>query len=130
VQIESAAYLLQRLQLFTRLEPDSLPRRDSNLCARPRIAAYTSLTWPHVENPKAAKFDAFTLAEGALHTFEHRFNGHFSLRLGDSSFVHDFVDDVELDQVVLPSTACLNARPDLVGPANLMIRLGLRRCQA
>lgn len=94
--------LLKRLQFLTRLEPNCLSWRDSNLCARAGIASYACFARADVEDTKSAQLNPFAVSESTLHAFKDRFYGHFCFGFGDASPVNNFVDDVELYQDFLP----------------------------
>jgi flavin reductase (DIM6/NTAB) family NADH-FMN oxidoreductase RutF len=98
---------VERLQFFARLEANRFARGNGDFRARARVPADSRLPRFHVEYAESTKFDAITLLKSALHTFEHRFHGHFGLRLGNSGFVHNFVYDIQLDQRVPPSAAAV-----------------------
>src|SRR5579863_9000552 len=88
--------LLQRLQFLARLEADGLPWRDRHFGTSARVAANARLARTHIEDSKATQLDPLPLGQCAFHTFENGFDGHFGLGLGDTSAIHNFIDNVEL----------------------------------
>src|SRR5580692_9890382 len=93
--------LLQRLQLLTRLESHGLSRGDGNLRAGSRIPPDARLSRLHVEYAETTQLNAVALLERALHTLKDGFHRHFGLGLRDAGPVHNFVNDIQLDQVSL-----------------------------
>src|SRR5678815_3873324 len=89
--------LVDRLQLFPRLEAHGFARRNGNFGARPRISSNASLAWTHIEHAKSAQLNPIALRQRTLHALENRFNGEFRLGLRDASFIDHFVNDIELD---------------------------------
>src|SRR5271156_1150560 len=99
--------LLQRLQLLAGLEPHGLAGRDCDFGASARVAPDTSLARTNVEDAEAPQLDALAMRQSSLHAFKNRLNSHLGFGLGDSSFVYDFVNNVELDQDAPPGrTGC------------------------
>src|ERR1019366_2819533 len=90
--------LLQRLQLLAGLETYGLAGRDRDFRAGARIASDPRFARFHVEDSEATQFDAVARFERFLHGFEDRLDCHFGFGLGDAGAIHDFVDDVQLDQ--------------------------------
>src|SRR5947207_13752178 len=86
--------LLQCLQFFARLKPDSPSRRNRHLCSRPRIASNPGFPWPHVENSKPSELDPISFAQSFFHRFKDGLDRHFRFRLGDPRAVDDLIDDV------------------------------------
>src|SRR5207244_2274585 len=78
-----------------------LARGNGNLRARTRISTDAGLAGLHGEHSEAAKFDSIAMLKSAFHLLKHRFDGHFSLCLGDARLVDNFIDDVEFDQTTL-----------------------------
>src|SRR6267154_3478782 len=89
--------LVDRLQLFTRLEAHGLAGRNADLSAGPRIAPDAGLARAHIEHAEAAQFDAVALSQGALHALKDRLHRLLGFCLGDAGLSHNFVDDIELD---------------------------------
>src|SRR5262249_27005004 len=58
----------------------------------------------HIENPKAAQFDALAMGQGFFHAAEHGLDRQFGLGLGDAGFIDHFVNDVELYHESAPSS--------------------------
>jgi hypothetical protein len=92
--------LVDGLQLFARLEANSFSGRDAHFGAGAWIAANSGLSRTYVEDAEAAQLDAVALRERALHTFKIGFNGLLGFSLSDAGFVHNFIDDVELDHAI------------------------------
>src|SRR5262245_50115685 len=90
--------LLERLQLLTGFESNGLSRRNGNFRTGARIAADAGLARLDVEDAKSPQFNAIALLESLLHGLKDGLDGHFGLGLGDAGTVHNFVDDIELDQ--------------------------------
>ena len=93
-----APILLQRLQLFPRLETDCLAGGDRYLSACSWVSSDAGLPWPHVENAKASQFNAIAVAQRLLHALEDCLHSHLGLGLGYTSPADNLVDDVQLDQ--------------------------------
>src|SRR5207249_3591587 len=89
--------LVDRLQLFSRLEADSLPWGNTDFSSGPRIASDAGLSRAHVEHAEAAQLDAVALGQSALHALEDRLHRLLGFCLGDAGLSHNFVDDIELD---------------------------------
>lgn len=117
------ARLLQGLQFLARLETNCFARWNRDLRAGARVAPDAGLAGLHREDAETAKFNAIALFERALHFSEDRLNGHFGLGLGDPGLIHDFVDDIELDQGV-PQFGAERRNSD-----KPMILLSLFNCQ-
>src|SRR5690348_8120260 len=90
--------LLQRLQLLAGLEAHGLTGRNGNFRASARIAPDACLARLDVEDAEAAQFDTVALLEGLLHRFEDGLYRHLSFGFSNAGPIHDFVDDVQLDQ--------------------------------
>src|SRR5215467_9695501 len=99
------------LQFFAWLKTYCFARRNRNFSPGSRIAADASLAWTHVEHAKSPQFNTIALGQRLLHAFEDSFDGHFCFGFGDSGFVYDFVDDVELDHRRLPRGGVTNNPP-------------------
>ena len=99
---QSVARLLQSLQFLTGFETHGLPGGNGNLGAGARIAADSGLPRLDVEHAETAQLDPVTLLERLFHLFKYGLDRHFSLGLGNSSLVDNFVDDIELDQGLPP----------------------------
>src|SRR5580658_2106146 len=95
--------LLQRLQLLARLESHRFAGRYRDLRSGPRVAPDAGLARAHVEDPKSAQLDAFTMRKCPLHAFKNSFHRHLGFGFRNSGLVHYFIDYVELDHLCLPS---------------------------
>src|ERR1700685_1843404 len=82
----------KRLKFLAGFETHSLARRDVHLLARARIAADARLARLHVEDAKAAKFDAASVTQRVLHRLENGFNRLLGLGSGNVGFLNDGVD--------------------------------------
>src|ERR1700746_2559978 len=89
--------LVDRLQLFPRLEPYCSSRRNRNFGSGARITANPRLAWPHIEDPESPQFNAISGSQRLLHALKYRFHSQFGFGLGDASFRHDFIDDIEFN---------------------------------
>ena len=63
--------LLQKMELFARLEADSLAGSDGDFRACPWVAAYAGFSWFYCEDAESAKFDAVAGNQGLLHALEN-----------------------------------------------------------
>jgi len=109
--------LVERLQFLTGLEANGFPGRDGYFSASARVTANTGFSWTDVEDAKASQFNSFATAQRSLHALKDGLDSHFRLGFSNASPIDDFVDDVEFNQVRLPS-------------ANSMIGRELIECQA
>src|SRR5215469_13303524 len=96
--------LIDRLQLFSRLEAHSFARRNVHLSAGARVAPDTSLARPDIEDSKAAQLNAFAMGQSLFHAAEYGLDRQFGFCLGDAGFVNHFVNDVELNHRSAPSS--------------------------
>src|ERR1700677_1821194 len=87
----------KRLKFLARLKSHGFPRRDANLLPGARVAATAGVGRLHLENPEAAKLDASPTPERILHGFQDGFPRLLGFRSSDICFLHDSVQDVELD---------------------------------
>src|ERR1700690_2670104 len=99
--------LLDGLQFLARLEADGFAGRDVDLRTGARIAPDAGLARPYGEDAKAPQLNAIALGERLLHAFEHGFDRHLRLGLGDAGLVDDFVDQVQFDHKWLRSFGSL-----------------------
>ena len=76
---------------------------NGDFSARARVTADSGLPWPYVENAESAKLNPLAAGQSLLHGLEHGLDRHFGFGLGDPGAVDDFIDDVELNHVSLPS---------------------------
>lgn len=91
---------MERLEFLTRLEAYGFTGRNGDLRTGARIAANSRFSGLHGKDAETPKFNAVSLFESPLHFPKDSFHGHFSLGLGDSRLIHNFVYDVELNQGV------------------------------
>lgn len=84
-------------KFLTRLEPDSLARRDRNLRPGPGISADAAFARFNDKYPETPKFNAFTLCKGVLHCIEQRIDNLFGLLFRNARLVRHLVDDIKLD---------------------------------
>jgi len=71
--------LAERLEVFARLEADSLARSNGDFGAGARISSDAGLAGLDGEDAKAAEFDAVATAQGLLHGFKDGVHGGFCL---------------------------------------------------
>jgi hypothetical protein len=90
------------LQFLAWLEADGLPRRNGDFRTRPGISPDTGFARPYIEDAKATQFNAFALTKRSLHALKDGLDRHLGLRLGYTRFAHDFINNIELDQDILP----------------------------
>jgi len=121
--------LLQSLQFLAGLEADRLAGRNGYFRAGTRVTSDASFARTHIENTESAKLDALTLRQRPLHAFENGFHGHLGFGFGNTGFIDDFVDDIELNQSVIRPLRLKALSPAVRNKANFMIGLGLIRCQ-
>ena len=95
--------LLQRLKFLSGFKANSLPGRDRHFGSRSGIASYARFARADIENTKAAKFDTLSLRQRPFHALKNGFHSHFGFGLRDAGPVHNFINDIELDQDNLPS---------------------------
>ena len=62
--------LLEKMELFARLEADGFAGGDGDLGARPGVAADAGFSWFDREDAEAAEFDAVARYQGLLHALE------------------------------------------------------------
>jgi hypothetical protein len=93
---------LQSLQFLAWLEANGFTWGDGDFGAGPGIATDASLAGPDVEDAETAQLNTFSLTKRSLHALKNGLDGHFSLRLCYSSLTHYFIDNIELDQDILP----------------------------
>src|SRR3954469_3601976 len=98
-RVKGLGALIDRLQLFARLEAHSFAGRNADLGSRARIASDAGLSRAYVEHAETAQLDAVALGEGALHALKDRLDCLLGFRLGDAGLSDNFVDDIELDHV-------------------------------
>jgi len=97
----AALSLVDRLQLFARLETHSLAGRDADFGAGARVASDAGFARTNVEDAETSELDAITQRQSLLHALKDGFHRHFSFGFGDASLVYDFVDDIEFDHYQL-----------------------------
>src|ERR1700692_2178062 len=120
---------LQRLKFLAGLESNGLARWNRNLGSGARIPADARLARTNIEDPEAAQLNALAVCQRALHAFEDGLHRHLGLGLRYTGPVHNFIDDIELYQDILPLDEWLNRSGRYQTGANLMIGLGLTSCQ-
>jgi hypothetical protein len=89
-----------RLQLFTRLEANCLPRRDRGLLARARVAAYSTLPGLDYEDAEAAQLDSLTSRQRPLHGIKDGAKDLLGFSLGNARAIYQPVHDVLFDHGV------------------------------
>jgi hypothetical protein len=89
---------VQRVQLFARLEADSLAGSDAYFSAGAGIAADAGFAGADAENAKSAQFDALTGGKGLLQAFENRIHRRFCLAAWQAGALDYMMDDVLLNQ--------------------------------
>lgn len=100
--ISGSVSLVERLEIFARLEADGAPRRDVDASAGARIAAYPGFAWPYREYPETAQLDAVAVGEGMLHCAKDRIDGRLRLVARQPRALHDTLDEILLDQAQTP----------------------------
>jgi hypothetical protein len=95
------------LEFLAGLEANCFAGRDIDLLARTRVPPDASLARFHIEDPEAAKLDAFPAAERVFHSLEDGFDRLLGFGPGDICFLYDSVDEVELDHNTLPRSGSL-----------------------
>src|SRR5690349_8036403 len=89
--------LVDGLQLLPRFEAHGLARRDADFSASTGIASDAGFARAHIEDAKSAQFNAFTQRQGLLHALKDGFHGQLCLGFGDTGFVDNFINNVELN---------------------------------
>jgi len=84
------------LQFLARLEAHGLSRWNGNLGSRTRIPADPGLPRLDVEDTEPSQFDAIAVSESLLHTLKNSLDRHLGLGLGDTGFIDDFVNNIQL----------------------------------
>jgi hypothetical protein len=92
--------LIEQLQLFARLEANSLAGRDAHFGASTGISTNTGLAGPNVKNTEAAKFDAVALCQRLLHALKDGIHGRLGFIPWQSRSLHHLMHYVELDHRV------------------------------
>lgn len=95
------------MKVFARLEADGAAWRDADFGTGTRIASNAGFAWAHVEDAKAAEFDAVAASEGALEAFKDSFDGGLSFDAGQSGTLNYLMYDVLLNQWLPPETKTL-----------------------
>jgi hypothetical protein len=106
--------LLERLEVFARLEPHGFPGWDVHLGARARVSADAGFAGLHVENTKATQLDAVALGQGLLHGFENSLHRNFRPGFGNAGASYDLRDDVQLNHANLLKTGTLIVEKGLI----------------
>src|ERR1700730_7030993 len=106
-QSESGLASGKGLKFFAGLEANSFSRRDADLLAGARVPADAGLTRLDGADAQTRQVDAFAAAESILHGLEDGLNGLLSFGAGDAGFLHDGVDDVELNHANLRHSGSL-----------------------
>jgi hypothetical protein len=102
---EEPQKLLQRLKFLAWLEAHGFSGRDRHFGARARVAANACFSGTDVEDPEAPKLNALAMCKRALHALENGLHCHLGLGFGYAGPVHNFIDDIELYQDILPRTS-------------------------
>lgn len=92
--------LIEQLQLFARLEADSLAWCNAHFGASTGISADAGLSGADVKNPKAAKLDAITLGQRLLHALKDGIHGGLGFIPRQSGPLHHLMHYIELDHRV------------------------------
>ncbi len=98
---DARQHLIYGLQLLAGLKAHGFARRNADLGAGFRIAAYAGLARAHVEDPETAQLNAVTTGERTFHALKHGFHSLLGLGLGDASLSNNFVDNIELNHAQL-----------------------------
>lgn len=67
--------LVDQLEFFAGFEANSSSGRDADFGSGAGVSSYPGFAWLHVENAKAAEFDAVVGTESVLHGFKNGVNG-------------------------------------------------------
>ena len=102
--LQQRAALVEFVQIFARLEADSLAGCDADFGSGTWIAPDTCFAGADVENSKAAQLDAVTRCEGLLKAFKDSFDGGLGFHAGQSGTLNYLVYDVLLNQWLSPET--------------------------
>ncbi len=97
---------MKGLQFFARFEAHRFSWWNRYFRSRPGVASDTCFPWAHVKDSEPSQLDPVSFAQGFLHRLEHRLHSHFCFRFCDARAVHDFIDDVQLNQAA--SERCCN----------------------
>jgi hypothetical protein len=89
--------VLQRLQIFARLEAHGFSWRNVHFRARPGVPADASLSWFDGKHTKAAQLDPIIGLEGVFHAIEYGIDCLFRFCLADSRPLHDLIHKIEFD---------------------------------
>ncbi len=87
-----SAGLLQRLQVFSRLESDSLAGGDADFRAGAGIASDAGLPWFDRKDAKAPEFNPFVAFQGILHLGENGVDSLLGFGFADTSSSDDLID--------------------------------------
>ena len=95
-------WLLERLEVFARLEANGAAGGYVDFGAGAGVAAYACFAGFYGEDAEAAELDAIALSEGSLHGAEDGVKGRFGLVAGQAGALYDALDEILLDQAGTP----------------------------
>jgi hypothetical protein len=90
------------MQLFARLEADSLAWSDGDLGSRSRVAADACLAGPHIEDAETAQLDPVPGPQGFFETLKDSVDSRFRFVSWQAGLFDHMMDDVLFDQCLYP----------------------------
>ena len=88
---------LERLQVFTRLESNSLSGRDVHFRAGSGVPADAGLSRFHGKHTKAAQLNPIICLEGVFHAIKNGVDCLLRFCFADSRPLHDLIHEIEFD---------------------------------
>jgi hypothetical protein len=88
---------LQRLQIFSGLESDSLSGWNIDFGTGSRITANPGFARFYRKHAKATQFNPIVCLQGVFHAIKYRIDSLFGFRLTDAGALDDLIDEIEFD---------------------------------
>ncbi len=101
--MSTAAVLIEKLKVFSRLESNSFPGIDFHFRPGAGIASHAGLSRLDREDAEPTQLNALSFGHCLLHALKDHVHGCFRLGARQSSSLHNLLDEVLFDQEGSPS---------------------------